>query len=92
MTAKLVSIRTRSGDDLTPATTLRPVQTISQRQAIQRICGRADPTIWPVVEKRLVEADDESDRDNGRGDTDWLWRLLALFAFAASAVAGLYIA
>lgn len=91
MTAKLVSIHTRSGDDLTPATTLRTVQTISQRQAIQRICKRADPPIWPVVEQRLVKAADESGRDNGRGDTDWLWRLLALFAFAASAAAVIYI-
>ncbi len=91
MTAKLVSIRTRSGDDLTPVPTCRPVQTISQRQAIQRICNRADPPIWPAVEQRLVEAAEESDRDNGRGDTDWLWRLLALFAFSASAAAALYI-
>lgn len=91
MTAKLVSIRTRDGDDLTPAPISRPVQTISQRQAIKRICGRADPPIWPVVEQRLVEAADEIDRDNGRGDTDWLWRLLALFAFSASAAAVLYL-
>lgn len=91
MTAKLVSIRTRSGDDLTPAPTLRPGQTISQRQAIQRICSRADPPIWPEVEQRLVKAADESGRDNGRGDTDWLWRLLALFALAASAAAVIYL-
>lgn len=76
----LVSIRTRSGDDLTPETTLRPVQTISQRQAIQRICKRADPPIWPVVEQRLIESTDESDNDNRP------WRLLSLSAFAASVV------
>ncbi|MCB1822577.1 MAG: hypothetical protein KDI73_13525 [Candidatus Competibacteraceae bacterium] len=86
MTAKLLSIRTRSGDDLTQATTLRPVQTISQRQAIQRICSRADPPIWPVVAKRHIESAEESDRDNRP------WRLLSLFAFAASAAAVLYLA
>lgn len=79
LTAKLVSIRTRSGDDLTPAPTLRPVQTISQRQAIRRICRRADPPIWPVVEQRLIESAEESDHDNRP------WRLRALFTFAASA-------
>lgn len=91
MTAKLVSIRTRSGDDLTPVPTCLPVQTISQRQAIQRICNRADPPIYQAVENRLVEAAEESDSDNGRGDADWLWRLLALFALSASAVAVLYL-
>lgn len=85
MTAKLVSIRTRSGDDLTPATTLQPVQTISQRQAIRRICRRADPPIWPVVEQRLIESTDERDNDNRP------WRLLSLFAFAASAVVVIFL-
>ena len=81
MTAKLFSIRTRSGDDLTPPPTCRPVQTISQRQAIKRICNRADPPIWPAVEKRLIESAEESDHDNRP------WRLRALFTFAASAAA-----
>lgn len=85
MTAKLVSIRDRSGDELTPETTLRPVQTISQRQAIRRICRRADPPIWPIVEQRLIESAEESDNDNRP------WRLLSLFAFAASAAAGMYL-
>lgn len=53
MTAKLVSINTINGDDLTPEPACRPVQTISQRQAIKRICSKPDSTIWPVVEKRL---------------------------------------
>lgn len=85
MTAKLVSIHTRSGVDLTPAPALRPAQTISQRQAIKRICNRADPPIWPAVEKRLIESAEESDRDNRP------WRLLSLFAFAASAVVVIYL-
>lgn len=60
MTAKLVSIRTRSGDDLKPAPSMRPAQTISQRQAIQRICRKPDSTIWPAVERRLMEAASEN--------------------------------
>lgn len=56
MTTKLVSIRDRNGNDLTPNRPLRPSKTISQRQAIKRICKRADPPIWPVVERRLMEA------------------------------------
>lgn len=49
MATKLVSIRTRTGDDLTPCQAFIPVQTISQRKAIRA-------TIWPVVQARMNDA------------------------------------
>ena len=85
MTAKLVSIRTRSGDDLTPSETCLPVQTISQRQAIKLICGRADPPIWPAVEKRLIESAEESDHDSNRAA--WIRAILLVVAATASSCA-----
>lgn len=48
MTAKIVSIRTRSGDDLTPRPELLSKQ-ISQRKAIRS-------TVWPVVQARMSDA------------------------------------
>lgn len=81
LTAKLVSIRTRSGDDLTTAPTIKPVKTISQRQAIQRICRRAEPPIWPEVEQLLVEAAEESDHDSNRAA--WIRAILLVGGAAA---------
>lgn len=81
MTAKLVSIRARSGEDLTPEPALRPVQEISQRRAIRRICRRAEPQIWPAVEKRLIESAEESDHDSNRAT--WIRAILLVGVAAA---------
>ncbi|MCB1768651.1 MAG: hypothetical protein KDJ31_02960 [Candidatus Competibacteraceae bacterium] len=76
MTAKLVSIRARSGDDLTPAPTCRPVQTISQRRLIQS-------TIWPVVQTRMSNAAIRATQPRIRISAAWVRSILLVVAATA---------
>lgn len=87
MTAKIVSIRTRSGDDLTPAPTCYPVQTMSQRQAILAICNRADPPLWPAVKRRLISATEDPYGSRFTWNSRWIRAILLVVAATAASFA-----
>lgn len=83
MTAKLVSIHARSGDDLTPAPTCYPVQTMSQRQAILAIYNRADQSIWPVVKRRLISAAEDHYKPRFTWNSRWIRAILLVVSATA---------
>ena len=83
MTAKLFSIRTRSGDDLTPPPTCYHGQTISQRQAILAICNRADPPLFPVVKRRLIAAAEEPYKPRFTWNSRWIRAILLVVSATA---------
>lgn len=87
MTAKLVSIRDRSGDELTPETTLRPVQTISQRQAILALRNNSKSTIWPAVKARMSDASIRATQPRIRISAAWIRAILLVVAATAMSCA-----
>ena len=83
MTAKLFSIRTRSGDDLTPAPTCRPVQTISQRQAILAFRNNSKSTLWPAVKARMSDAAIQATKPRIRISSAWIRAILLVVSATA---------
>ena len=83
MTAKLVSIRARSGDDLTPAPTCRPVQTISQRLAILAFRNNSKSTIWPSVKARMSDASIRATQPRIRISAAWIRAILLVVSATA---------
>ena len=83
MTAKLFSICTRSGDDLTPAPALRPVQTISQRRVIMAFHSRDKSTIWPAVKARMSDASIRATQPRIRISAAWIRAILLVVAATA---------
>lgn len=74
MTAKIVSIRTRAGDDLTPRLKFQSAQPISQRQAIRS-------TVWPVVQARMSDISLNTVSNSNR--SEWARAILLVVAAAA---------
>lgn len=87
MTAKLFSICTRSGDDLTPAPTCRPVQTISQRQAILAFRNNSKSTLWPAVKARMSDAAIQATHPRIRISAAWIRAILLVVAATAMSCA-----
>ena len=83
MTAKLFSIRTRSGDDLTPPPTCRPVQTISQRQAILAFRNNSKSTLWPAVKARMSDAAIQATKPRIRISSAWIRAILLVVSATA---------
>jgi len=87
MTAKLVSIRTRSGDDLTPVPSCYHVQTISQRQAILAFRNNSKSTIWPAVKARMSDASIRATQPRIRISAAWIRAILLVVAATAASCA-----
>lgn len=84
MTANIVSIRTRSGDDLTPSPVLRPAQTISQRQAILAFRNNSKSTIWPAVKARMSANATRATQQRTRISAAWIRAILLVVAATAA--------
>ena len=83
MTAKLVSIRTRSGDDLTPEETCLPVQTVSQRRVIMEFNNMDKSTIWPAVKARMSDAAIQATQPRIRISAAWIRAILLVVSATA---------
>lgn len=83
MTAQLVSIRTRSGDELTPVLSCYHVQTISQRQAILAFRNNEKSTIWPAVKARMSDASIRATQPRIRISAAWIRAILLVVSATA---------
>ena len=83
MTAKLVSIRTRSGGDVTPSETCLTVQTVSQRRVIMEFNNRDKSTIWPAVKARMSDASIRATQPRIGISAAWIRAILLVVAATA---------